>query len=163
MSKLNGPTRRKLYRGMSEDEGEFCKRCGVTAKERQLVIDHKDNDNSNNSRENRQFLCRPCNYFKNPRRPVVECVSESEAHDQSELQTSRQKEPFFRKFVCHVINEQGPTPEEDLIYSGAESVGISPVTASRYLKNMCSSVGILQKKKFGQTSVVRYKNELSFT
>ena len=158
---MNGPTRRKFYCEMSRDEGEFCKRYGVSGKERQLVIDHKDNDNSNNNRDNRQFLCRPCNYQKNPRRPVDECVSESEAHDKSELQTSRQKEPLFRKFVYQEINEYGLTPFEDLIYSGAEAIGISSVTATRYLKKMTSSAGTLQWKKIGQTLVVKYKDDIS--
>ena len=38
MSKTNGPNRKKLYQEMVNDEGEFCKICNVTAKERQLVI-----------------------------------------------------------------------------------------------------------------------------
>ena len=45
---MNGQTRKKLYQEMVNDEGEFCKICNVTSKERQLVIDHKDNNNSNN-------------------------------------------------------------------------------------------------------------------
>jgi len=85
VSKMNGSNRKKLYQEMVNDEGEFCKICNVTSKERQLVIDHKDNNNSNNLRENRQFLCRSCNYKKNPRRPVDECVSENE---KSELEVN---------------------------------------------------------------------------
>ena len=160
MSKMNGPTRKKLYLEMADGEGEFCRMCGVTAKKRQLVIDHKDNNNSNNRLDNRQFLCRPCNYKKNPRRPVDECVSDcEEGVEQSELEKNRQREPEFRKFTYHELNESGRLPELDVINSGAEAVGISPVTAKRYLNKMCSSVGILCRTRIGRTVVIQYKNE----
>jgi len=159
VSRMNGITRKKLYNEMINDEAEFCKICGVTAKERQLVIDHKDNNNSNNHRENRQFLCRPCNYKKNPR-PVDECVSENE---KSELQVSRTKEPQFRKFVAHEINERVRVPERELINSGAEHIGVSPVTTKRYLDKLCSAFGIYQRIKSVSTIVVEYKNEVMFS
>ena len=159
MSKMNGPTRKKLYKEMIVDEGEFCKNCNVLGKERQLVIDHKDNNNSNNHRENRQFLCRRCNYKKNPKRPVDECVSENE---KSELQVNRTKEPQFRKFVAHEINERVRVPEHELINLGAEHIGMSPVTTKRYLDKMCSLFGIYQRTKSASTILVEYKNECMF-
>ena len=159
MSKMNGPTRKKLYKEMIVDEGEFCKNCNVSGEEKQLVIDHKDNDNSNNHRENRQFLCRPCNYKKNPRRPVDECVSEDE---KSELIVNRIKEPQFRKFVAHEINERVRVPERELIDSGAEHIGMSPVTTKRYLNKMCSPEGVLHRWRSVKTIVVGYKSETHF-
>jgi len=159
VSKMNGPTRKKLYQEMVEDEGEYCKTCGILGEEIQLVIDHKDNNNSNNSRENRQFLCRPCNYKKNPR-PVDECVSDCEESTPSEIQVNTSKEPKFRQFVYHEINERVTVPEHDLINSGAEHVGISPVTGKRYLNKMCSSIGLLFRKKMSQTITIQYKGEI---
>ena len=163
MSKMNGPTRKKLYLEMSDGEGEFCKMCGVAAKKRQLVIDHKDNNNSNNRRDNRQFLCRPCNYKKNPRGPVDECVSDCEESIPSEIQVNTSKEPLFRRFVYHEINENGIITEHDLINSGAEHVEISPVTSKRYLNKMCSSIGLLFRKKTGRTMTVQYKDDMFLT
>lgn len=160
MSNMNGITRKKLYPQIATRDGEYCRGCGALSNERQLVIDHKDNDNSNNTMDNLQLLCRTCNYLKNSRRPldnVSECLNE----DETELQKSQRTEPLFRSFVFHEINELKEVPELDLIYSGAEDIGISPVTAKRYLNKMCSSRGILQRVNRVNTVLIRYKNELS--
>ena len=162
MSKMNGPTRKKLYLEMADGEGEFCRMCGVTAKKRQLVIDHKDNNNSNNRRDNRQFLCRPCNYKKNPRRPVDECVSEKEAQDPTEIQVNRTKEPQFKRLLAQYINENGTWEEKDLTNSLAEKLSLSPITIKRYLDKVCSSEGIYQRSKSYSKIFVGYKQELEF-
>jgi len=128
--------------------------------ERPLVIDHRDNNNRNNDLSNLQILCRSCNYLKNPRRPVDLCVSEEETHDQTELEVNRQREPLFRRYVLHLINEQISIPQKDLIDSGSEHVSISPVTAKRYLDKMCSSTGICQRHQVGKIIVIEYKKVL---
>jgi len=163
MSKMNGPTRKKTYLIIADRDGEYCRGCGALPTERPLVIDHRDNDNGNNSPDNFQLLCRPCNYRKNPRRPVDECVSEEETHDQSEIEVSRLREPFFRKYAYHLVNEQKTVPEIDIINSGAEHVSISPVTAKRYLNKMCSSIGLLQRKHIGKSINIQYKDDLVFS
>jgi len=159
---MNGPTRKKIYHIIAERDGEYCRCCRALPTERALVIDHRDNNNKNNRHDNYQLLCRRCNYLKNPRRPVDECESDCEAQDQTELEVSRAREPLFRKFVCHQLNEFGNIPEKEIIFSGSEGVGISPVTAQRYLGKMCSKVGICQKRKIGRTVIVEYKMELDF-
>jgi len=65
MSNMNGVTRKKLFPLIATRDGEYCRCCGALPDERQLVIDHKDNDNSNNNLTNLQLLCRTCNYLKN--------------------------------------------------------------------------------------------------
>ena len=161
MSKMNGPTRKKLFQEMVEDEGEYCKMCGMSSNERQLVIDHKDNNNSNNSRENRQFLCRPCNYKKNPRRPVDECVSEKEVPDRpSELKHSMINKPKFRKLTYHELGESPQIPEKELLNSASEILDISQVTAKRYLDGMCSNAGLLERKIVGRVVIIQYKMEM---
>ncbi len=90
MSNMNGITRKKLYPIIVSRDGEYCKCCGVLSTEQQLVIDHKDNDNSNNGLLNLQLLCRTCNYLKNPRQPldnVSEClnVHETELQKKSKI------------------------------------------------------------------------------
>ena len=158
---MNGLTRKKTYHIIAERGGEYCRCCGALRTERALVIDHRDNNNGNNSLDNLQLLCRRCNYLKNPRRPVDMCVSKEESPDQSELLVNRTREPIFRKFVWHLINEGELIPEEELINSGSEHSGISPVTAKRYLNKMCSSIGICQRRQIGKTIIIEYKKELS--
>jgi len=161
VSRMNGTTRKKAYVLLINRDGEFCKFCDRKPDQMQLVIDHVDNDNSNNHTDNWQLLCRRCNFIKH-RRPVDKCVSENEvASDTTELQESRLKEPKFRRYVAHRINEEGKVTEEDLINSGAEEIENSPVTTKRYLNKMCSSVGIYQRKHVGKTVVIAYKKYLS--
>lgn len=163
MSRMNGITRKKVYKLLIERDGKFCQFCGRTPNEMQLVIDHKDNDNSNNKPENHQLLCRRCNYIKNSRRPVDECVSENESGDQTEIQISRSKEPAFRNFVFHELNEHEEAPEYDIICAGAEDIQISTVTAKRYLDKMCSSRGLLRRITNVHTTIIKYKSNLEFT
>ncbi len=163
MSRMNGPTRKKKYKHVAKRDGEHCRRCGALHTEKQLVLDHKDNNNNNNDVDNLQLLCRSCNYLKNPRRPLD--LSESEfvsEMDLSEIEINRTKEPLFKKFVCHELNELGEVPENGLNYSASEDIGISPVTAKRYLNKMCSSRGILERVIRAKTVFVRYKKEIPF-
>jgi hypothetical protein len=161
---MNGPTRSRFYRMIADRDGEFCRGCGALPWEKQLVLDHKDNNNGNNDPANLQFLCRSCNYLKNPRKPVDECVSVSEGeYETSELSVNRLKEPMFKKYVATRINESGKVPETDLINAGAEHLDISPVTTKRYLNKLCSSAGIYERSRIGGTIIVRYKKDLSQT
>ena len=160
VSNMNGPTRKKNYMFLAERDGEHCKCCGVLSSERQLVIDHKDNNNGNNDLSNFQFLCRPCNYLKNPRRPLDLCVSECESGDLTEIQISQRKEPAFKKFVFHELNEYNEVSEYDLINDGAEDIGISPVTARRYLDKICSNRGICMRVISVNNTMIKYKPNL---
>ena len=160
MSRMNGITRKKLYSKLIFRDGEFCKGCGKLSFEGQLVIDHRNNNNSMNDLDNLQLLCRSCNYIKNPKRPVDECVSESSL--ETEIQINRTKEPQFKEYVGQRVNEEEKVPEIDLINSGAELLHVSPVTTKRYLNKMCSSLGIYQKITVGNTVVVKYKEEIPF-
>ena len=160
VTKMNGPTRKKIYGILEERDGGFCKHCRVSEKEKQLVVDHVDNDNRNNGIENLQLLCRRCNYLKNPRGPVDNRVCENE--EISEIQINRKSEPLFRKFVAHEINEKTSVPEDDLIYAGAEDANVSPETTRRYLKKMISSRGLFTRIKIRSRYFICYKNELDF-
>ena len=160
MSRMNGSTRIKFYELIANRDGAYCRGCCALDKERQLVIDHKDNNNNNNDLTNLQFLCRSCNYLKNPRRPVDECVSEYESGAQNEIQINQRKEPAFRRFVFHELNEYSEVTEHDLISAGAEDIGISTVTAKRYLDKMCSSRGLCKRITLVNTTLIRYKPNL---
>ena len=159
---MNGNTRKKKFDKVSKRDGPYCRNCGALPSEKQLVLDHVNNDPTNNILENLQLLCRRCNYLKNPRRPLDLCESEGESSDPSELEVSRLKEPGFRKFVCQQLNEHGKTPQKDLIDSASEELGISPVTGKRYLDKMVSSRGILRRWKSVNTILIDFKRELPF-
>ncbi len=161
MSNMNGQTRKRLYALLAREDGEHCRCCGLLPSEGQLVVDHKDNDNSNNSRENLQLLCRKCNYLKNPRRPFDLCERKEESGDESELQNSKKNEPLFRDYVFSRLNEDSrkAIPEKEITYGGAEYVGNSPITCQRYLFKMCSSEGPLRRWRAVKTIVVGYKKE----
>lgn len=159
MRELNGRTRKNFYDLLANRDGEYCKCCGKLPIECQLVVDHKDNNPLNNDPSNLQLLCRRCNYLKNPRRePVDLCVSESVADGRiTEIDINRRKESLFRKQVFHMINEFGEFPENELKNSISEDIGISPVTATRYLDKMCSGRGILERVNRVKTVTIRYK------
>jgi len=160
VSKMNGPTRKKLYNYLADKDGEYCRCCGALPSERQLVVDHRDNNNSNNTPTNWQLLCRSCNYLKNPR-PVDVCVSESEAQA-TELQVNRTKEPQFKRMLAQLINEKEYHEEKDLINSIAERLDLSPVTVKRYLDKVCSSHGVYQRYKERSSVVIGFKTEIQY-
>ena len=64
-----------MYAMLVKRDGERCKNCSCTSKERQLVVDHIDNNNNNNKLDNLQLLCRRCNFFKDSR-PIDKCVKQ---------------------------------------------------------------------------------------
>ena len=105
----------------------YCLGCQALESERELIIDHIDNNNRNNNPSNWQFLCYTCNYIKNPR--------------------FKEREPLFRKYAEEEVKANVHVLEQELINSGAEKLGLSPRTTDRYLKKMYSSIGKLQRIK----------------
>ena len=163
VSKMSGQLRKKRYKFLVKRDGEFCQFCRKTPNEGQLVIDHIDNNNSNNDPKNLQLFCRSCNYIKNPRRPVAMCVNENDSQDNmTELEINKTKEPQFKKYVAQRINENGSVQEKDLINSSAEVLSLSPMTTKRYLDKICSCEGIYQRVRKGSYYVIMYKDELIF-
>ena len=152
MSNMNSRKRKTAYPYLKNVFGPYCRGCQALESERELVIDHIDNNNKNNNPSNWQFLCRSCNYIKNPRleerEPLDVCVSVSGPFDiPSEIKINRTKEPLFRKYAEEEVKANVQVIEQELINSGAEKLEFSPVTANRYLKKMYSSAGKLQRIK----------------
>ena len=158
VSNMNKRTRDRLYPIIAKRDGEYCKCCGKLPSEGQLIIDHKDNDNSNNTLTNLQLLCRSCNYLKNPRKePLDMCVKSDE---DSSLTINRKKEPMFHEYVRERISIDGAPILTDLINSGAQKIGVSPVTIRRYLDKMLSEEGDLMTWNPTGTVMVLYKQEI---
>ena len=142
MCDMNGNMTRKLYRAIASSGGDCCANCTVSSEDRQLVIYHKDGNNSNNILDNLQLLCRTCSHFMNQRRSVKNHPTDPSTEESPEIKINRSKEPEFRSFVYEEINHKRSIRKERLINSGAEVVEISPVTAKRYLEKMCSDRGL---------------------
>lgn len=146
MSRMNSRTRKKLYPIISKRDGEICRICKIPATEKQLQIDHKNNDNSDNELENLQLLCKSCNYLKNPRKQSVDnlCVSvcEEERPLPPEMVENRRMEPRFRRWAYGKVIILGKIRYEDALNAGAEYIGASTETVKRYLRKMTSSEGL---------------------
>ena len=152
MSNMNSRMRKTAYPYLKNMFGPYCRGCQKLESERELVIDHIDNNNKNNNPNNWQFLCRSCNYIKTPRlkerEPLDVCVGVSKPFDTpSEIKINREKEPSFRTYAEEEVKSNVHVLEQELINSGAEKLGLSPRTTDRYLKKMYSSIGKLQRIK----------------
>ena len=156
LSNMNSRMREMVYGYLKMKYGAKCNICKKLESEVALVVDHVDNNNNNNSSDNFQLLCRACNYKKNPRlaerQPLdsVGVCTTFQPDVPTEIKINREKEPKFREYIEQIINKYGEWEKSDLIYSGAERMEISPKTATKYLKKMCSSGGkyqIIKKNK----------------
>lgn len=169
MGNINSRMRKKAYKFLKSTTGAFCKMCQIHESEKELVIDHIDNNNSNNNPSNWQFLCRKCNYIKNPRLAerepldsvgVSECVSLN-YQTPNEITINREKEPLFRECIEQIISKNIEFEKSDLINSGAERVGISIKTSRRYLDKMCSSAGNYQIIRKDNQNYIKRRNKNS--
>ena len=161
VSRMNGRTRKVWYMRISKRDGEFCHNCEKLPNQGQLVVDHIDNNNYNNSFDNLQLLCRTCNYKKNQRgEPVDHCVSSiSDTKMKSSISINKEKELKFREWVYDGLDERKKLPYHGVINSGAEYIGISIVTAKRYLIKMLSGYGNLKQfPEFGWGIGIAYKD-----
>ena len=155
---------RKIAYARLKKFGAYCRGCQALESEKELVIDHKDNNNSHNHPSNLQFLCRSCNYIKNPRlaerEPLDVCGGGCDSLDrETEITINREKEPKFRKYVELRVGEEKQVPQQDLIHSGAEYCGCSIKTTARWLAKMTSTEGIFQKKRVCNVIMITLKKE----
>lgn len=157
---MNKDTHDKLYPLIIDRDGEFCRGCGKLSfetKESKLLIDHKDNDSSNNILSNLQLLCRSCNYFKNPK----EDLSEIEERELSpEMKKNEVMEKEFRRWIFGYVSENLTILVEDAIYSGAEIIQGSPESTRRYIKKMRSKAGMYEIVQLQDSKkYLRFKKE----
>lgn len=140
---MNGRDRDRFYPQVSKRDGEICKGCGKLpseTKEGFLLIDHRDNNNSNNDLDNLQLLCRRCNYLKNPRGQRE--LSERAATP--EMKKGERMERFFRSWLFGIVTTNHKWLLEDVIDAGAEKTGGSTETIKRYIRKCVSSEGIYE-------------------
>jgi len=164
VSRMNGKQSMMLHEALINKSGNVCQNCGALGELRQLVIDHIGNNNSNNNPENLQLLCRTCNYTKDSRKSVDMCVRTSPSISQnSSLKINKEKEPKFRKWIMEELKSSGAVDGTKMsaryiINNGAEKIGMSQVTAKRYLEKMCSHAGSLDSSGSGKEQFVGIKS-----
>ena len=128
-----------LRQYLIQKDGDKCKSCGDSEKE--LVIDHIDTNRQNDNPANLRLLCRSCN-----RKNLFashSSVSERERENMSveaaaeqmspELKIALDKEPQYVAWLYENVDRPSGLTFWDALYEGADRVGISPVTARRYL------------------------------
>jgi len=149
MSRISGSKRNKLYDFLSRRDGEFCFIGGEPGTRDTLVIDHWNNDNSNNDLANLHLICRSMNAVKNPRgrdrrHKLQSLVCVRENVDAAVLQPPRtisaeflknqKAEPAFNHWLFREVVRLGTVPVDDVVDGGAYVARCSQVTIHRYLK-----------------------------
>lgn len=160
-------TRLWAYRYLVARDGEICQECGKSpTTQYSLDIDHKDGNKDNNDPSNLQLLCRKCNQAKENRRrskcdhnvcvsvegsPATRIVRDQVDYLQGspEMKANSYFEIDFRVWLLKEIDKRKGlgVDRKEAINTGAELVGCSPMTTSRYLDKLLSKAGPLKEEK----------------
>ena len=129
------------YLFLVQRDGEHCKSCKKTGIE--LVIAHIDGNRQNNNPLNKALYCRSCNrkdfiaqhYTNSVREKTNARILDEGAveRESPELRISKEKEPEYFAWLFENVERKNGLTFFDAVYEGADRVGISPVTARRYL------------------------------
>ena len=139
--------------------GEFCRNCGKLPHEASLFLNRRDRDETKNSLDNFQFLCRPCIAFRNKVDGHDDLCVKTKTKEETCLSINREKEPKFKEFVYKTISRGYSISSKAIINSGAEEIGASPVTTRHYLDKMVSGSGELTEWNHDGISMVMFKEK----
>jgi len=156
---MNGHTTRKKRQMLITKYGEYCVHCGALPKESTIVLNRKDNNNKNTSMDNLQLLCRSCVNLKNKTSEHDDMCVKTDRKEETSISINRKKQSKFYNFVYDHLDKRENLPYKELMYSGAEHVGLSPVTTERYLQKMTSAYGKLDKDRIQDEQIVNYKSD----
>jgi hypothetical protein len=152
-ARLNSQELKIIKSNLIKRDGCKCSICGKDLPENKLVVDHKDNDFTNNNADNIQLASQSCNIKKNPpysgKRDIdFACVRESVSTDEApkprsaEMDRNMKSEPKFRDWIIKEMKKYFRMDLNDVIDSGAEYAGVSVDTIrDRYLKKLTSRLG----------------------
>jgi len=163
------------YSFIKARDGEYCLQCRVhPLLGKPLQIDHADNDPMNWDPNNVHLLCQAHNLEMRGKtvqehKELIEFYSarneRERERDRGTEATSRVKdlvdfrnaspemkansyyENQYRDWLLTEIKEKKAVTKDDAINSGAEVIGSSPLSTTRYLKKMTSSAGVLKEIK----------------
>jgi len=167
------------YRYLVLRDGEHCDICTkIPTTRNSLDIDHKDGNKNNNDPQNLRLLCRHCNVILENKSRLHEKGNDSpsarrereegnpstrlakEAVDYKggsvEMQASFLFELDYREWVLGQVKKGGALLKKEAIFAGAELVGCSPTTTSKYLAKLTSKAGPLKeyRDKLGDTLLI---------
>jgi len=169
MARMNGPKRKKIYRQLVQRDGEVCFIGGEPLNAERSVIDHLDNDNSNNEMSNLHLMCRSMNSVKNPRGKTKKskvqssvCMCAETGMDQydrirsnsAEFVKNQQAEPAFKHWLFVELVHHYRILLEEAINSGAAIARCSQETIKRYLKKETSKVRLYQLIEDNETKEI---------
>lgn len=161
-----------LYRFLVLRDSELCLLCQRgPGKNRRFEIDHIDSNPRNDDPANLCLLCSQCNkklqiltpseHKKLVRRRYAQLVCEWEcvrgnpstlikksqvgySEGNKEMQANNLFEVEYREWLLRQVKLGGYYPKDEAINAGAEEVGCSPATATRYLNKLTSAAGVLE-------------------
>jgi len=177
LTRLNSRQRKKIYKALVERDGEQCNKCGKKPPNevKKLVIDRINNHGGYDGLSKLQLLCYRCNYLKNPREqemiPLDESVSvcenrraSSESMDldhRTSIDINQQKQPQALPYLEQRLDDSpNGVDYGDVILSLSLDLNISPITAERYVKPYCCSVGPFDIIQDGKRRILRRKNRV---
>jgi hypothetical protein len=114
--------------------------CAICLKPGIEEIDHINGDPSDNNPENLRGVHASCNR-RRQRGKTTDSDFGREREDSAEIEINRDAEPRYRKWLFERTGKPSPLYAQEAIYGGAEVIGISPVTARRYLGKATSPQG----------------------
>lgn len=149
MSNMNKRTRDILFPKIIQKLGGMAvccnPECGATpfdleasGKDPMLVIDHIDNNNSNNAINNLQLLCRSCNTRKNHPRNIDEPTNRNAP---PEFIAGKRNFRKARKYIYGRLQEpetNGAVALEEIIDDTAMYVDCSQTQVKNYIRKICS-------------------------
>ncbi|MGA8849377.1 MAG: HNH endonuclease signature motif containing protein [Dehalococcoidia bacterium] len=167
-------TRAWAYRYLVLRDGEACSICHAIpttqnpTTQNRLDIDHIDGNFNNTDPDNLRLLCRTCNVSisnkSRPRKSLSSAKKEREKLEgcpatriakedanyragSPEMQANLIYEVAFRRWVMARVTTQSSYDYSTAINEGAETIGCSPLTTTRYLAKLTSPAGPLTEIK----------------
>jgi hypothetical protein len=177
MSRMNSRNRKKYFQMIVErDGGAFCFVGGEHLTFETAIIDHLNNDNSDNRLENLHLLCPSMNSVKNcrgrdKRHQILSPMSgniytqmfenERLRTNSVELIINMKAEPNFKHWLFWKIIHDGTIFFEKALNGGAAFARISQETIRRYLKKELSELRFYEEAKDPDTGekIVLFKPE----
>lgn len=160
--KLSGKKRTELYEYLIKRDGAICQGYErSTHKANKLDIDKID-PSKGYTKRNIQLLCRSCNCKKNPRgKGRAEVEFKDQVVGSETYQLSQRYKQMFGDAVRSLIEEYGPLEWNELLDAATHLAGCSHQAGNRYLKQVTSIVGELERKRKDGRVYVDIKPERS--